>query len=518
MGSVVGARVGHAFRSPSLLPFPSVPPLSLSSSSVFALRLLLPHGSLPAHSSPLLLLLPSTRHHRASPSFFLRLALPQLDEPLGRVPILSYGSGHMLNDITSSCWFTYLLVFLTDIGLSPSDAAVVMLSGQLADGFATIFVGELIDRFGHFKLWHAGGSILVAISFSSVFGSCLPCKLTGTISSTMETVGYSTFAAIFNVGWAVTQVSHMSMVNCMTSNPTSRVALVSCRNAFTMIANLSLYGIALLIFSLRQSVSVIVQYRWIAYVSIALGSCFVVVFLIGTKEPGLNQHCQNKRLSRISWTHWFKKVLYYQVALVYMFTRLVTNVSQALLAFYVINDLEMPQSSKALVPAIIYVCSLIVSVILQETRWSSWRLKNYFSAGAMLWILSGVGIVVLPSGMHNFMYALSITIGVANALMTVTSISMEGILVGEDLNGCAFVYGSLSFVDKVSCGLALYILESYQGSTNTRQNLESTFGYSVTRLGLGLVPAACSLLSAIIAYTMDLPDTRRRPLVEPLLA
>lgn len=43
----------------------------------------------------------------------------QLDEPLGRASILSYGSGHMLNDITSSCWFTYLLVFLTDVGLSP---------------------------------------------------------------------------------------------------------------------------------------------------------------------------------------------------------------------------------------------------------------------------------------------------------------------------------------------------------------------------------------------------------------
>lgn len=25
----------------------------------------------------------------------------------------------MLNDITSACWFTYLLLFLTDIGLSP---------------------------------------------------------------------------------------------------------------------------------------------------------------------------------------------------------------------------------------------------------------------------------------------------------------------------------------------------------------------------------------------------------------
>uniref|UniRef100_A0A0A8Y4F5 Major facilitator superfamily (MFS) profile domain-containing protein n=1 Tax=Arundo donax TaxID=35708 RepID=A0A0A8Y4F5_ARUDO len=442
----------------------------------------------------------------------------QLDEPLGRVQILSYGSGHMLNDITASCWFTYLLVFLTDLGLSPSDAAVVMLSGQLADGFATIFAGELMDRFGHFKLWHAGGSILVAISFSSVFGSCVPCKLMGTSSSTLETVGYSTFAAIFNVGWAVTQVAHMSMVNCMTSNPTSRVALVSCRNAFTMVANLSLFGIALLIFTLLQSVNVIVQYRWIAYVSIALGSCFVTVFLIGTKEPGSNQHCEDNSLSRISWAYWFKKVLYYQVALVYTLTRLVTNVSQALLAFYVINDLEMNQSSKALVPAIIYICSLIVSVILQETRWSGWRLKIYFSAGAALWILSGFGVVFLPSRMHNLMYAISIIIGAANALMTVTSISMEGVLVGEDLNGCAFVYGSLSFADKISCGLALYILESYQGSTNIRSNLGMVFGYSVTRLGLGLVPAACSLLSAIVAYTMDLPDTRRRPLAEPLLA
>ncbi|PWZ12614.1 hypothetical protein Zm00014a_010630 [Zea mays] len=425
-----------------------------------------------------------------------------LDEPLGRVSIISYGSGHMLNDITSSCWFTYLLVFLTDVGLSPGDAAIVMLSGQLADGFTTIFVGELMDRFGHFKMWHAGGSILVAISFSSVFGSCVPCKLMGTNSSTLETVGYSTFAAIFNVGWAVTQVAHMSMVNCMSSNPTSRVSLVSCRNAFTMVANLSLYGIALLIFTILQSVNVMFQYRWIAYVSISIGSCFVVIFLVGTKEPGSIRHCVDKSLSRISWTYWFKKVLYYQVALVYTLTRLVTNVSQAFLAFYVINDLEMSQSSKAL-----------------ETRWSSWRLKLYFSAGAVLWILSGLGIVFLPSRMHNLMYAISIIIGAANALMTVTSISMEGVLVGEDLNGCAFVYGSLSFVDKVSCGVVLYILESYQGSTEIRSNLGTAFGYSITRLGLGLVPAVCSLLSSIVAYTMDLPDpdTRRRPLVEPLL-
>lgn len=128
-------------------------------------------------------------------------------EPLGRWPVLSYGVGHMLNDITSACWFTYLLLFLQEIGLTPRDAAIVMLSGQVADGLMTIVAGEMIDRFGRFKLWHVGGSVLVGVSFSSVFGGCLLCTILGSDSYLLKTIGYSFFAAVFNVGWAATQVS-----------------------------------------------------------------------------------------------------------------------------------------------------------------------------------------------------------------------------------------------------------------------------------------------------------------------
>ncbi|KAM3733256.1 hypothetical protein ACB098_11G121400 [Castanea mollissima] len=48
-------------------------------------------------------------------------------KPLGRQSVIYYGMGHMLNDITAACWFTYLLLFLTDTGLSPRDAAMVDL-------------------------------------------------------------------------------------------------------------------------------------------------------------------------------------------------------------------------------------------------------------------------------------------------------------------------------------------------------------------------------------------------------
>ncbi|XP_047315038.1 major facilitator superfamily domain-containing protein 12-like isoform X1 [Impatiens glandulifera] len=446
-------------------------------------------------------------------------------KPLGRLPVLFYGVGHMLNDITSACWFTYLLVFLTEIGLSPRNAAVVMLSGQVADAFTTIFAGELIDRFGHFKIWHGAGSVLVAVSFSSVFGGCLPCNILGTDSSTLETIGYSTFAAIFNVGWAATQVSHMAMVNCITLDSTNRVVLNSCRNAFTMVANLTLYAVALIVFNLSSSATLFDienQYRWIAYLSIFIGCCFVGIFLLWTKEPRLKQGVHGRSYARISWSYWFKKLLYYQVALVYMLTRLVTNVSQSFLAFFVINELRMAQSSKALVPGIIYICSFIVSILLQEISWTGKRVKGFYSAGGVLWILCGASILFLPSHLNFLMYPLSIVIGIANALIMVTAISMQSFLVGQDLNGCAFVYGSLSFLDKMSCGIALYLLESYQISlADTSRDLQGCNAivacFTVTRNAFGLVPAICALIGVVATYTMELHTSSPKPILEPLL-
>ncbi|XP_035541075.1 major facilitator superfamily domain-containing protein 12-like isoform X2 [Juglans regia] len=442
-------------------------------------------------------------------------------KPLGRRTVLYYGVGHMLNDITAACWFTYLLLFLTEIGLSPRDAATVMLSGQIADGFTTIFAGELIDRFGHFKIWHGAGSVLVAISFSSVFGGCIPCKIFATSSSTLRTVGYSVFAAIFNVGWAASQVSHMSMVNCITLSSTGRVVLTSCRNAFTMVANLTLYAIALIVFAVTKAetnADIENQYRWIAYFSIFFGCCFVGIFLLGTKEPRSKVGVQGNSHARIAWAYWFKRALYYEVALVYVLTRLVTNISQAYLAFYVINDLRMAQSAKALVPAIIYICSFIISMILQEIVWTGQRLKAYYSAGGILWIFCGAAILLLPRSMSAFMYFISIFIGIANALMTVTGVSMQSVLIGENLGGCAFVCGSLSFLDKISCGLALYVLQSLQSSSPELQLTKSVHVYiSVTRFGLGLIPPFCALVGVAVTYTMKLHTPFSKPIMEPLL-
>ena len=187
---------------------------------------------------------------------------------------------------------------------------------------------------------------------------------------------------------------------------------------------------------------------------------------------------------------------------------------QAYLAFFVINDLHMAQSAKALVPAIIYICSFAVSIALQEIAWTGRRLKAYYSAGCILWIFCGAVILLLTRNMSYVMYIVSVFIGIANALMTVTAVSMQNFLIGEDLNGCAFVCGSLSFVDKISCGLALYVLQSYQNVSPQLQGTQMVL--SVTRLGLGLVPALCALVGVAVTCTMDF-NNPSKSLTAPLL-
>ncbi|TXG49103.1 hypothetical protein EZV62_024978 [Acer yangbiense] len=104
--------------------------------------------------------------------------------------------------------------------------------------------------------------------------------------------------------------------------------------------------------------------------------------------------------------------------------------------------------------------------------------------------------------------------GTKGALMMVTGISMQNVLIGEDLNGCAFVCGSLSFLDKMSCEIALYILQSYQSTSLTRLD---NFLVNPHRYGLGLVPAICSLLGVAVTYTMELCTPYSKSLTVPPL-
>ncbi|XP_026684633.1 major facilitator superfamily domain-containing protein 12-like [Diaphorina citri] len=96
---------------------------------------------------------------------------------------IAYSQGHVYNDLCASMWFTYLLPYFQKcVLLSPSNAGLLMLIGQVADALATPVIGLYSDRgstawycaLGRRKTWHIIGSVLVTFSFPFIFSPVLP--------------------------------------------------------------------------------------------------------------------------------------------------------------------------------------------------------------------------------------------------------------------------------------------------------------------------------------------------------
>ena len=60
---------------------------------------------------------------------------------------LAYGTGHILNDLCASMWFTYLLLFFEKVlSFDTLYSGVVLTTGQIADGMFTLVVGYFSDK------------------------------------------------------------------------------------------------------------------------------------------------------------------------------------------------------------------------------------------------------------------------------------------------------------------------------------------------------------------------------------
>ena len=74
-------------------------------------------------------------------------------EKMNRATKYGYGTGHIMNDMCASLWFTYLLLYYEKvINLGAVYAGIILLVGQIADGIATIVVGILSDRETHLRV------------------------------------------------------------------------------------------------------------------------------------------------------------------------------------------------------------------------------------------------------------------------------------------------------------------------------------------------------------------------------
>jgi len=166
------------------------------------------------------------------------------------------------------------------VGLDKELAGLCSLSGQFADGFATTLVGSLSDKFntrwGKRIPWYFFGTIVVMPCFLGIFS--YPPFVNKEHGSAFQRTWYLTLPALFNVGWAAVQISHMSIVNSLSNSNQKRDKLSNTRNGFTYAANITVLTCALIMFlTVKDKIK---QYRYICFFSLAIGLLTSLFYLI----------------------------------------------------------------------------------------------------------------------------------------------------------------------------------------------------------------------------------------------
>ncbi|KAK0057321.1 major facilitator superfamily domain-containing protein 12-like isoform X2 [Biomphalaria pfeifferi] len=396
----------------------------------------------------------------------------------------SYGVGHVLNDLTASMWFSYLLVFLHQVNnFNNMLAGNLMLIGQVSDALFTPFIGFESDRtsgfwkLGRRKSWHLLGTICVMASFPFLFSECITCSHAPNIA---QFVYYAPFVVIFQFGWAATQISHLSFSSDITPCAHERVSLQSIRNVFTILANLSIYGIFLLLFYLEGGHGVnddlsqqdAPKFQHLSLISIGIGVITNIIFHLGTKEKVTNLENQTNSNpnessieksavihSKMNWKDWLKQKQFYQIALLYMATRLYINVSQVYFPMYVTEPLQLTKSSIALLPLVSYVSSFVMSMVSPYLNRYLGR-KPSFVLAAVIGLGSCTWMYFIEKKSDQ-VYAAACLLGLAGSLLLITSLSMTSDLIANNTESGAFVFGAMSFTDKLANGVAVLLIQYF---------------------------------------------------------
>ncbi|XP_078141609.1 major facilitator superfamily domain-containing protein 12 isoform X2 [Centroberyx gerrardi] len=405
---------------------------------------------------------------------------------------ICYAAGHFLNDLCASLWFTYLLVYYHSVlGFQSTYAGVVLLIGQIADGVCTPLIGYESDRtsgflgYGKRKTWHLLGTVCVLVSFPFIFSPCLACN--ANTPQWAQLTYFSPFIIISQFGWAATQISHLSLIPELVSSESAKVELTAYRYAFTVVANITVYAVAWLLFHFQAQHSVnpsiadnlgpvdIPLFRNLALIVLGIGALFSLIFHVGTKEETSDSDRERHPIISspsqpvLQWKHWLKEPAFYQVAFLYMYTRLIVNMSQTYISVYLTNSL--------LLPKLTYFLGLLLVL------------------GFACWVFADKNM-----GAER-VYGAAVLLGAGSATILVMSLSMTAKLIGQQTQSGAFVYGSMSLTDKLANGVAVILIQSLRPCSTEACCPDCVWFYRdvmATVTGGVAVAAAVSLFTIVI--------------------
>ena len=133
---------------------------------------------------------------------------------------LSCGVGNVFNDLFRQLAFSFEIVFFMKVvRISPFQAGLILLIGQLADAFIsplTGYIGDRVDlpflsrKIGRRKSWHLVATVLMVTSLPLLFNQCFLCKAGH--QSWLPLAYYGFLSALINICYNMVEINHLAFI------------------------------------------------------------------------------------------------------------------------------------------------------------------------------------------------------------------------------------------------------------------------------------------------------------------
>lgn len=390
---------------------------------------------------------------------------------------LSFGLGHVFNDLCASMWFSYTLFYLNVVINVPSTTAgILLMMGQVVDSIATPLAGWAIDITGRKKIWHFGGTVAVATGFSLLY------SLKPTVLTTSVLLYYILCISLFQIGWAIVQIAHLSIIPEISGDHSHSSDLTAIRYTASVCCSITLYVITLIVLKTDENISIgpidFYKFKEIALIIVFIGSLASLFFycgLLGTFEHDYDIIREaddvNNLNSREDGTHFLKQSVIYLVALMYMASRLFTILNLIYIPLYLdergsieVTEKEKIRQTIATIPLVSYIASFLTSITL-KCRLPCCTDKITYLIGATVGIFASIwlGSGVSPNSDVE-LYFIAILLGISGSSTMVASLCLTANFVKTNGYGGGLVYSIVTFIDKLISGAVVLLVENMQCS------------------------------------------------------
>lgn len=217
----------------------------------------------------------------------------------------------------------------------------------------------------------------------------------------------------------------------------------------------------------------------------------------------------NTSLRRMRKRDWFKEAPFYQIAFLYMVTRLYVNIYQVYIPLYLQETLNLNETFIATVPFAMFFAGFLSSLLMKNInkkigRKCSYALGCIVGLSGCLWVWFGEGRYFTQWGI----FIVAALLGMGGSTLLITSLSFTADLIGNNVEGAAFVYGAMSLADKFSNGIIIMLIQDF--------NPDEPWYY---RSIISLVCGSACLLGILVTISLIKSKIGRKALsqIEPML-